>query len=292
MVTFRARDVVVRALAALDRARNELEPGSELDTVIVDNASHDGTVERVRQHAPWAHLIESPRNAGFAAACNVGIASSKRAQVIVLLNPDVEVRADFFSRLARLDWPSHVAARGPAIFDEDGRLEQSARGFPKARTALLGRTSLLARARPRSRLLQHDLLADADGGARAVDWVSGACVIVPTEIFRSVGPLDEGFFMYWEDADWCLRARRRGYTVIYEPALVAVHHQGASSRYRRGGEKSAFHPNVLWCWCLNVARSRASIAVAALALSIRCVFKLIVAGVRRILATDVGRTGR
>ncbi|HLB21383.1 MAG TPA: glycosyltransferase, partial [Solirubrobacteraceae bacterium] len=141
MVTFRGGESVTRALQALRRARDRLDAESELDVVVVDNASEDGTVERVRQHAPWARLIESPRNLGFAAACNLGVARLAKADLIVLLNPDVEVRVDFLARLAALDWPPHVAARGPAVLGDDEQLEQSARGFPRARTGVLGRAS-------------------------------------------------------------------------------------------------------------------------------------------------------
>lgn len=286
MVTYRGGDIVSRTLDALARARDELAAAADsaLDVVIVDNASRDGTIDRVRQRAPWACLIESPGNVGFAAACNLGIERSLQADLIVLLNPDVEVPADFFVSLGGLDWPLRIAARGPAIFDERGQLEQSARGFPRARTALVGRSSLLARARPTSRLLRRDLLADPDEGARVVDWVSGACMIIPTERFRSVGTLDEGYFMYWEDADWCHRARTAGYSVIYDPALVVTHRQGASSRYRWAATTISFHRSALRYWRLNVARSRASTVLAAVALAIRCVLKLIALATRRVIA--------
>jgi GT2 family glycosyltransferase len=284
MVTFRGGNALARSLDALGRARARLEAGTELVTVIVDNASHDGTMDRIRERAPWADPVALPRNIGFAAACNIGIGRSRDADLIVLLNPDVEVRADFLASLVILDWPSEVAARGPAILDEQGALEQSARGFPQARTALLGRTSLLARARPTSRLLQRDLLADPDAGARVVDWLSGACLIVPKERFYSVGSLDEGYFMYWEDADWCLRARERGYAVIYEPALVVIHRQGSSSRYRPVATTISFHRSALRYWRRNVARSPVSTAAATVALTLRCALKLTALAMRGIVA--------
>jgi N-acetylglucosaminyl-diphospho-decaprenol L-rhamnosyltransferase len=282
-ITFRGGDTVAWALDALTRAREKLEASTELVGVIVDNASLDGTTQRVRDHAPWADLLELPRNIGFAAACNLAIDRVGKVDVIVLLNPDIEIPVDFLRHLATLDWAGGVAARGPAILDERGQLEQSARGFPRARTGLLGRTSLLARVRPDSRLLQHDLLADRDAGARVVDWVSGACMIVPAERFTSVGLLDDGYFMYWEDADWCHRARERGYSVIYDPALVVTHHQGSSSRDRWVATTIAFHRSAFRYWRLHVARSPLSTAGAASALAVRCVIKLISLTARRIM---------
>lgn len=293
MVTFRGGDCVARALDALALAHKELDAGTEVDVVIIDNASRDDTIDRVRQHASWANVIELPQNLGFAAGCNVGIGRLPDADLIVLLNPDVEVRADFFVRLVQLDWPSEVAARGPAILDERGHLEQSARGFPRARTALLGRTSLLARVRPTSRLLRHDLVAEPNAGARAVDWVSGACLIAPAERFRSVGLLDEGYFMYWEDADWCCRASKRGYSVMYEPALVVTHHQGASSSDRWVATTISFHRSALRYWRLNVARSPFSVAAAAAALILRCALKLVAVATRRsMIRADMMRSER
>jgi GT2 family glycosyltransferase len=283
MVTFRGDDAVAHALDALGRARDRLDSDAGLAVVIVDNASGDDTVDRVRSHAPWADLIESPRNLGFAAGCNLGISRLRDTDLIVLLNPDVEVRDDFLARVARLDWPKEVAARGPTVLDELGRLEQSARGFPRARTGLLGRSSWLASVRPGSRLLRHDLVADRSAGARIVDWVSGSCLIAPAERFRSVGPLDEGYFMYWEDADWCLRARERGYTVVYQPDLVVTHHQGSSSAERWVATTFAFHRSALRYWRMNVARSPLSVAAAAVALAVRCVLKLIAHATRRIV---------
>jgi N-acetylglucosaminyl-diphospho-decaprenol L-rhamnosyltransferase len=274
MVTFRGGAAVSRSLDALTVARAEVDGGTELAAVIVDNASRDGTAQRVRDHAQWAELIELPRNTGFAAACNLGIGHLLDPDLIVLLNPDVEVPPDFLTRLAALDWSADVAARGPAIVNPYGALEQSARGFPRARTGVFGRTSLLARVRPDSRLLRADLLADPDSGPREVDWVSGACLIAPAEMFRSVGLLDEGYFMYWEDADWCHRAHARGYSVIYDPALRVIHHQGSSSRDRWASTTIAFHRSALRYWRVNVAKSPASTAAAAVALSIRCVLKL------------------
>jgi N-acetylglucosaminyl-diphospho-decaprenol L-rhamnosyltransferase len=288
IVTFRAGDAVMRALDALDTAARELE-ATELDVVIVDNASGDGTAERIRRHAPSARVVESPRNVGFAAGCNIGVAQMHSADVIVLLNPDVEVRADFLACLSALDWPARVAARGPAVFDEHGRVEQSARGFPRARTGVLGRSSLLARVCPGSRLLRDDLRADPDAGARVVDWVSGACLIAPAARLREIGPLDEDYFMYWEDADWCLRAKRLGYQILYDPSLVVTHRQGTSSAERPVATTIAFHRSAFRYWRLNIARDPISLAIGAVALTVRCAARLTAYAARRASLAIGGR---
>ena len=280
MVTFRGGDAPVRALGAIERARAALGAGGEVRAAVVDNASGDGTAARVRAAAPWADAVALAHNGGFAAGINVALGRLGGCDVLVLLNPDVEVAEDFFTRLDALDWPRDLAARGPLVIDADGRTEQSARGFPGARTALLGRSSLLARLRPGSALLRRDLLADASGGRRRVDWVSGACLIAPAARLAEVGPLDEGYFMYWEDADWCRRAHVLGLGVLYEPALVVRHAQGSSSRERPVAATIAFHRSALRYWRKHVARSRLSVAAAAVALAARCLVKLIAVGLR------------
>jgi N-acetylglucosaminyl-diphospho-decaprenol L-rhamnosyltransferase len=280
MVTYRAGDRVAASLAALADARDRLPPEHELLAVVVDNASGDGTVDRVRERAPWAELVALRANRGFAAGCNVGIGRAASAEVIVLLNPDVEVATDFLARLAVLEWPADVAARGPAVLDAHGQVEQSARGFPRARTALLGRTSLLARTRPASPLLREELLADPGAGPRPVDWVSGACLIAPAQRFGTVGLLDEGYFMYWEDADWCRRAHAMGYSILYEPQLTVTHHQGSSSRQRSVATTIAFHRSALRYWRKHVARSPGSTALAGAALSVRCAARLAAVAIR------------
>jgi N-acetylglucosaminyl-diphospho-decaprenol L-rhamnosyltransferase len=265
---------------ALDDARRGLAGDVSLDVIAVDNSPgpDPGAVPQ------GARVIRPGRNVGFAAGCNLGLEAAGDATLVVLLNPDVEVGAEFLGRLASLSWPDDLAARGPQVLTPAGEIEQSARGFPSARTGVLGRTSLLARLAPRSRLVQQELRAEPDSGARPVDWVSGACLIAPRERFRSVGPLDEGYFMYWEDADWCRRAHDRGMRVEYEPALTVVHHQGSSSASRPFMSIVVFHRSAFRYWRLHVGRSRAATALAGAALALRCAVKLAGAaarGVRR-----------
>jgi GT2 family glycosyltransferase len=280
IVAYRAGDELVSCLEALASAGEHLRD-ADLRVVVLDNCSGDGTAARASAHAPWASVVEASRNDGFAAGANAALARLPEADVVVLLNPDVRVREDFLATLAELRWPPDLAARGPQVLGADGSVEQSARGFPGARTAMLGRSSWLARRRPESALLRRELRADPSAGAHDVDWVSGACLIVPAEMLRRVGPLDEGYFMYWEDADWCRRAHTLGLRIRYEPSLVVAHAQGASSRERPLATTIAFHRSALRYWRLHAARSRASVALAGAALTARCALKLLVLGLRR-----------
>lgn len=282
MVTFRGGDTVCAALDALARARDRAGAAVALRTVVVDNASGDGTADRVRRHAPWAQVVELAHNEGFAAGCNAGVARLSGAAVVVLLNPDVEVRDDFLERLSVLAWPARLAARGPAVLGPSGQLEQSARSFPRARTGLLGRTSLLARLLPDSRPVRRELRADPAGGPQPVDWVSGACLIAPAARLAEVGPLDQRYFMYWEDADWCFRAHERGLEVLYEPSLVVTHRQGTSSRDRPFATTVAFHRSALRYWRLHAAHTPFAVAAGAVALGTRCGLRLAGLALRRV----------
>jgi GT2 family glycosyltransferase len=163
----------------------------------------------------------------------------------------------------------------------DGALEQSARAFPTMSTGLFGRTSVLARWLPRSSWVRRELLASPDAGALDVDWVSGACIVIPDAQWQAVGGFDAGYFMYWEDADWCFRASRMDLRVRYEPGLAVIHQQGSSASSRPIASIVAFHRSA-WryrrkqgsdTWPMRV--------VVALGLTARTGFKIGATMVRR-----------
>lgn len=293
-VVFRAGDVVLRWSDALRGAWDALDSGPEdrLVVIAVDNASGDGTAERLRHHAPWIELRPQPANRGFAAGCNVGIATAEAGELVVILNPDVEVGQDFFRRMALLDWSDGLAARGPAVLAADGSVEQSARRFPRVSTGIFGRTSLAARLLPGSGAVRRELQAKPSEGSRQVDWISGACMIVPAERFTRVGLFDEGYFMYWEDADWCRRAHDLGLVVEYEPSLKVAHRQGSSSAHRPLATTVAFHRSAWRYYDRHVASSRLSSRLAALALCCRGVGKVLGVALRRLAPRKGAPAGR
>ena len=272
----RGRELWARGI---ERAREGPGVLANVDVIAVDNSpagDSSGTLPG------GSRVVRPPRNIGFAAGCNVGIAHAAGADLFVLLNPDVELDRNFIRRLLELDWPDDLAARGPAVMTPAGRVEQSARTFPSARTGMLGRTSLLARVRPASSLVTQQLRADPTAGSQDVDWVSGACLVAPARCLDRVGPLDEGYFMYWEDADWCRRARDLGYRVEYEPSLVVTHRQGASARSRPLFTTVVFHRSALRYWRRHVSGSAPATGLAAVALAGRCAIKLVTAAARSV----------
>ena len=282
-VLYKGGDTVPRWAAALDVARSH--PDLEISVIAVDNASGDGTPERLRAAAPWVTVRALETNVGFAAGCNLGMAGLAPDALIVLLNPDVAVDAGFFTGLLNISWSDDLAAVGPQIRTPTGEIEQSARAFPSAITGAFGRATLMTKLFPRSAMARRQLLASPADGRKTVDWVSGACLIAPAERFRRVGGLDEGYWMYWEDADWCRRATVMGLRVEYRPELVVVHHQGASSASSPLRTLVAFHRSAARYYRLHVARSPIEACVAAGALLARLAVKLVVgaakAGLRR-----------
>lgn len=252
--------------------------------IVVDNASGDDTVDRLRVFAPWATLIENSTNAGFAAGVNQGLREiGPDVARIIVLNPDVIVPADFLAEVDRLTVPDDIAAVGPLVRATDGSVEQSARGFPGVKTALFGRTALLGRLFPNSRMARRELRARPGRDPRAVDWVSGACMIIPRTALDLVGGFDTRYFMYWEDADWCKRARDRGLRVQYNPTLTVRHRQGSSSRSRQVTATVAFHRSAATYYSIHVSRGRAGAMFAATLLAGRLVVKIVILTLRRTL---------
>jgi GT2 family glycosyltransferase len=216
-----------------------------IEVVVVDND------QRAVPELPRAvRLIRNSENVGFARACNAGIEASG-GELVVLINPDTlagrapdgrnffEEFEDFFER------HPEAGVAGPRIVDGEGVLQLSARAELNFVSALLGRTSPLVRLFPKNPLVKR-LFPAADGacGPTRVDWVSGACVVIRRQTLKKIGALDERFFMYFEDADLCRRAREAGWLVYYLPRAEVLHHTGASSRSRHRAiwnlHKSAF----------------------------------------------------
>ena len=210
------------------------------EVVVVDN---EGGVEP--ELPPRSRLIQNSENLGFAHACNQGIAATS-GEYIVLINPDTLVDLNFFDVLeAFFDPNPKVGIVGPRVIDSYGDLQLSARQDLNFVSGLLGRTSLLTRLLSNSALIKRMFPAlGALGEPAEVDWVSGACLVARRRTLEEIGPLDERFFMYFEDADLCRRSRKAGWLVYYLPHLEVLHLTGASSHSKVNAiwrlHKSAF----------------------------------------------------
>ncbi len=212
----------------------------DFEVVIVDNDQE----EEVPEIPPPVHLIRNKENVGFARACNQGILASE-GEYVVLINPDTLVSKNFFECLEEFFGEDlKVGVAGPRIVDGEGNLQLSARKELNFVSGLLGRTSLLVQLFPNNLLVKQLFPAtNAPCLPMKVDWVSGACMVVRRQLLKEIGTLDERFFMYFEDADLCRRARKAGWLVYYLPQAQILHHTGASSSHIRAVwnlHKSAF----------------------------------------------------
>jgi hypothetical protein len=225
VVHYRSLDTLPLCLQAL---AGESRGG---ETVVVDNDSRDGVEDLLRREFPAVRLIANRDNLGYARAVNQGIAATSGAFVLVL-NPDCFLEPGAVDALLD-DLRAHpeAAIAGPQLLNRDGSIEYSARAFPDASAFLFNRYSLLTRLFPSNPFSRRYLLTDWDHAAeREVDWLAGACLMVRRRAIAAVGPMDEGFFMFNEDVDWCRRMKQAGWSVRYVPAARAVHHVGASRR--------------------------------------------------------------
>jgi GT2 family glycosyltransferase len=217
-------------LPCLDSVR-EWSRGRAVEFVVVDNHPADGARSALGERFAEVRVIENAENVGYARAVNQGIRATS-GEFVLVMNPDCEFRPGATGHL--LDYlRAHPEAgiAAPKILNPDGTLEYSARSFPTQLTFLFNRYSLLTRLFPGNRFSRRYLLSDWDhASVRGVDWVSGACMMVRREAIDRVGPMDEAFFMFNEDVDWCRRMKLAGWEVVYVPDAVVVHHIGASRR--------------------------------------------------------------
>ncbi len=217
----------------LDCARSVLHSHAAVQLVVVDNASRDDSLARLREGAgedPRLRIIVNPRNLGFAAGVNIG-ARAASAPVLVLLNPDCVVGPHTFERvLQAFEARADAGIAGGLVFNPDGSEQRGCRRREPTPASSFVKISGLDRlARHGTRLEGVDMTAEPlPGEAVSVDAVSGSFMAVRADVFARVGGMDEGYFLHCEDLDLCKRCRLSGFGVLFVPAASAVHHQGIS----------------------------------------------------------------
>ncbi len=222
-VTYRSWPYTLRCIDSLYRTGYE-----DFEVVIVDN--DQGPTPEIPHSV---RLIRNPENVGFARACNQGISVSS-GEHVMFINPDTLVGDGFFESLEEfLDENPRAGVAGPKIVGAEGEMQLTARKELSFVSGFLGRTSLLTRLFPKNPLVKRLFpAAQKLTGPTVVDWISGTCMAVRRLTLEEIGPMDERFFMYFEDADLCRRAREAGWLVYYLPQVEIFHHSGASSRNR------------------------------------------------------------
>lgn len=238
IVNYNVRAFLENTLATVAKA----VAGIESEIIVIDNASSDGSVEMLRGKFPSVKVIANEKNVGFAAANNIGMRIAT-GEYFLLLNPDtivqedtVGVMLDFFK-----DHPEAGLA-GCKILNPDGSLQLACRrSFPTpwvAFTKIFGLSSLF----PRSPLFGRYNLTYLDPDRmHEVDAVSGSFMFLRRGAFEQVGGLDEQFFLYGEDLDWCYRVKKSGWKIFYVPATQIIHYKGQSIRRSEIDEVEHFY---------------------------------------------------
>jgi hypothetical protein len=279
IVSYNGRDYLRRCLRSL----LEHVRGLEYEVVVVDNASRDGSADMVAAEFPSVRLLRRPSNAGLSTALNQGIRLSA-GEMTVLLNPDVELQDNPFPVMAQYlrDHPE-VGILGPRIQDDDGSLQLSCRRFPTFSVVFFNRYSLLTRLFPRNPFSTRYLMTDFDHSRTgAVDWLSLACWMAPRRLFDEVGFLDEGYFLYNEDVDFCQRVHRAGRKVVYFPGVSVVHHIGGSTSTLPNRSIIERHRS-MWRYYRKYMRRGLLLDGPVLAgIALRCVYTLAFNNVKRL----------
>jgi N-acetylglucosaminyl-diphospho-decaprenol L-rhamnosyltransferase len=198
------------------------------EVIVVDNRSDDESAAISRQH-PTVQLHVNTTRQGFSANNNYGMALAK-GRYLLLLNPDTEVKAGALETLIQfMDAHPKVGMCAAQLLFPDGTIQPSPRRFPSIGSVLARRTPLRFFLR-QSQLNQHHLMQDLDHSKiQSVDWLLGACMFIRREILDTVGPLDEGYFLYVEDIDWARRMHNADWQIYYVPTVQIIHHHIAVS---------------------------------------------------------------
>jgi N-acetylglucosaminyl-diphospho-decaprenol L-rhamnosyltransferase len=223
LVNYRTAHLLKGALERVERAAQALS----VQTIVVDNASNDGSVELVRREFPGCELIANAANVGFGRANNQALALA-RGRYVLLLNTDAFVAPDTLQKtVAYMDAHPRCGILGVRLVDPNGVLQPSARYFPTPWNLFLARTGL-QRIVPGARMV--DDMAWDHGSVRHCDWVPGCYYLVRRTLIDEIGLFDPRYFLYYEEVDHCRSAKRAGWEVVFYPGTTVVHIGGESAK--------------------------------------------------------------
>lgn len=224
IVNWKVKDLLRRCLASV-YAQTQ---GINFEVCVVDNDSKDGSVEMVLREFPQATLIANNRNVGFAAGNNPAIARAS-GDFVVLLNPDTEIADNALAKMVDfMRRTPQAGICGPRLRNTDGSIQRSVRHFPTCTSQLLICLKL-HHAVPHAKTLKTYFAEDMDySKAQPVDQVMGAAFMIRRSVLDAIGLLDERFFIWFEEVDFCKRAVDAGFQVWYTPDASIIHHGGES----------------------------------------------------------------
>jgi GT2 family glycosyltransferase len=286
IINYNSTDLLLRCLESVYDHIKKIS----LNVYVQDNHSRDG-IDRVSLLFPQVVLTKNSYNMGFARAVNRGLEQGS-APHILILNPDSVLRdGSFGSLLQYMEQNPDVGIVGPRILNDDGSVQGSARTFPTPFSALFGRNTFLTKWFPKNPMSRKNVVTSRGEGTAPmeVEWVSGACMLAKRKALDDVGPLDEHFFMYWEDADWCKRMGKLGWKVVYFPKASIVHYVGGSSEKLVIRSVLEFHKSSYYLFRKHSnSRFHYLMPLVLSALGLRAVLVLASQGIRRMLRRPRG----
>ncbi|HET6514613.1 MAG TPA: glycosyltransferase family 2 protein [Thermodesulfovibrionales bacterium] len=224
IVSFNTKDLLRECI----RSVRETTVCINYEIIVVDNASSDGSPEMIEQEFGWVKLLRNIRNLGFAKASNEGARLAK-GNYLLFLNSDAVLKERTVADLVGfMEKHNNVAAAGPKILNFDETLQNKGFRFPSITASLLFLTGL-------DKLLSEKVLTRifprlywSDDQAASIDSLHGCCFLVKKDIFDALGGFSEDYFMYFEEQDWCYRAKQRGFEIWYVPSAGVLHWGSAS----------------------------------------------------------------
>jgi hypothetical protein len=281
VVAYQAREDLVRCLASLATQPDR----STYEVLVLDNGSTDGTDEMLASRYPEVRRFRNATNVGLTPGLNQ-LCREARGELICLLDADTIVQHGAVSTLAEFlrRHPDAGVAAG-RMLNPDGSIQETARKFPKPLNGIFGRQTLLTRLFPGNRFSQAylDRRHIDEQVPFEVDWVAAACMMFRRALLDEVGPFDEGYFVYWVDADWCWRVRQAHRAVWCVPAARVTHvEQNRTGRRKSARAIRSFHDGAYRFYRKHYVRTRwsPSLFIAWAGLSVRC---------RLILAANAAR---
>jgi GT2 family glycosyltransferase len=244
IVNFRGYPDLERCLQSLD---SRVRRGDEV--IVVDNESDRSWLAVVARNYPHVVTIPSAENLGFAAGINIAAQRAKNP-FLLLLNPDTVLEGPVIRSLEEwLACHPDTAVVGPRVLNADGSIQPSARAFPGVSTLLGGRSAWLTQRYPNNPWSRRNLLGLDATEPIDTDWLSGSCLMTRRDVFARLRGLDESFFLYWEDADYCWRVADLGLRRTYLPTVAVRHFCGGSARYNIARAIREFHSSAYRLYC-------------------------------------------
>lgn len=227
IVNYNTKELTLDCISSVFQSETDYK----YEIILIDNASEDGTVHAVRQQFPEVIIIENDQNVGFSKANNQGIKRSA-GRYVLLLNSDTVVEKETLQIMVQyMDDHPDVGTSGCKLVLPDGTLDDACkRGFPTPLASFYYAFGFSKRHPNNPKYNQYKLTHLDPDQVHEVDCLVGAFMIVRRDVIEQIGGLDEEFFMYGEDIDWCYRIKQAGWKIVYYPKTTVIHYKGASSR--------------------------------------------------------------